>query len=307
MPAESTRQASAGVLMVRPARFYANPETATDNRFQSRETPDSAPAEAAREFERVAAALAREGVEVQVFDDDGNADTPDSIYPNNWFSTHAAYAESPPTLVLYPMAAENRRRERKPSIIQFLRERYPRLIDLTDHERDGRALEGTGSLVLDHTSRAAYAGLSRRTDRDVLTRWAREMRFEVEAFEMADAEGRPIYHTNVVLAIGSAFALVVSEAIRDVEARRRVLRRLRASGRDVIELGFSQMLQFCANVLELRGRGGPILALSTKALSALEPEQRQRLEARARLTPIAIPTIECIGGGGVRCMLAELF
>ncbi len=307
MPAESTRQTTGSVLMVRPARFYANPQTAADNRFQSRATPDAAPAEAAREFDRVAAELVREGVDVHVFDDDGAADTPDSIYPNNWFSTHAAGADSPSTLVLYPLAAENRRRERKPAIVRFLRERYPRVIDLTAHEREGRALEGTGSLVLDHASRVAYAGLSGRTDRAVLASWAREMQFEVEAFEMADADGQPIYHTNVMLAIGAEFAVVVSEAIHLAD-RQRVLGRLRASGRDVIELGFPQMLNFCANVLELRsGGGGALLALSAQALAALEPGQRQRLEARARLVPVAIPTIERVGGGGVRCMLAELF
>ncbi len=289
--------------MVRPACFGFNPETAASNAFQTSPSGDSASA-ALREFDGLETALSRAGVRVIVAPDTPDPIKPDALFPNNWVSFHADG-----TVVLYPMLAANRRRERRLEVLARVRDAgfaLRRIVDLSEHEVAGRYLEGTGSLVLDRAAGVAYAGVSARTDRRVLEDFAQQLNYEVLAFEAVDASNRPIYHTNVFMSVGTRFAVICGDALRGAGIRAGVRDRLEASGHEVVEISFAQMQAFAANVLELSAPGGPVLALSAQAQAALEPHQRRALEQHATLLCVPIPTIERIGGGGVRCMLAEI-
>lgn len=303
----SEPQCAADVLMIRPVRFEGNPQTAPSNAFQASTSASlQAQSLALAEFERLRAALVAAGVRVHVFDDTDEPHTPDSIFPNNWVSFHADG-----TAVLYPMLAENRRLERRMDVLERLSMqhgfRITRVVDLSHHERDGRFLEGTGSLVLDRAHRVAYACISPRTDLDVLGDFAQQLDYDVVAFEAFDSKGAPIYHTNVMMSVGTSFAVVCSASIREDE-RAGVLDALRSTGRTVVDLSFEQMLGFAGNLLELRsGEGGRVVAISQRAIDVLQPEQREILRGDGRIVSAAIPTIETLGGGSVRCMLAEVF
>jgi hypothetical protein len=306
------QQCADAVLMVRPHAFGYNAETAATNTFQR---PDSAPnpdaAGSARvEFERLAQALASEGVTVCALEDTAQPVKPDAVFPNNWLSFH-----EDGTLVLYPLAHASRRVERRPDIIDAVVKRLnfkvSQLIDLTHHEKAGKFLEGTGSLVLDHKQRIAYACTSARTHPELVNEWARELEYEAVTFEAADAAGVPLYHTNVLMCIGERAVIVGSEAIAP-EDRQRVLTRLRASGREVIEIGQAQIGQFAGNMLELgtwdEALGDSrVLVMSETARRALNPEQYAQLSGCTdTVLAVRVPTIERLGGGSVRCMLAEV-
>jgi hypothetical protein len=302
-------QIAPDVMMIRPVAFAGNPQTQASNRFQDRDSGaiDAAnQAAALREFEGLAAALEQAGVTVHIFEDTLEPHTPDSIFPNNWVSFHPDG-----TVVLYPMMAENRRLERRLDVLELLSAKHgfraSRVIDLTRHERTGRYLEGTGSLVLDRMHRVAYACVSPRTDLDVLGDFAQQLDYDIVAFEAHDASGAPIYHTNVLMSVGERFAAVCSNAIREDE-RAAVLDTLAKSGRAVIDLTLEQMAGFAGNMLELgSSRTGSVVAMSERAREVLTPEQRQAMESKAGpIIASAIPTIERLGGGSVRCMLAEI-
>jgi hypothetical protein len=301
-------QSARTVLMVRPTSFGFNSQTAASNAFQQAAhlpREDQAQTLALKEFDGVAQALERAGVEVLIASDTPHPAKPDAIFPNNWVSFHADG-----TVALYPMLAPNRRLERREEILeQVLREgrfHASRTVDLTHREAEGKFLEGTGSLVLDRSHRVAYASLSPRTDLDVLGEFGQLLDYDLVAFEAEDAAAQPVYHTNVVMAIGTRFAVVCGEAITQSAHRGAVFSQLRADGHDVVDITQQQMREFAGNLLELAPAGGPVVALSTTAWGCLEPAQRRILEAHAEPVPVAIPTIERIGGGGVRCMLAEL-
>jgi hypothetical protein len=303
------RQATDAVLLVRPVAFHGNPETADSNAFQrppAAADPDAEQAAAAVEFEGFVAVLQQAGVETIVVRDTARPATPDSIFPNNWVSFHADG-----TVVLYPMMAPSRRGERRQDILEHLsREcgfRIERVIDLSAHEADGRFLESTGSMVLDRANRIAYACLSPRTDLEVLAEAAQLLGYEPLAFAANDAGGLAIYHTNVLMSIGTDFAVLCEDAISDAAQRAAVRRRLEETGHEVIPIRLDQMCAFAANILELAGTGGErLLVLSARALDALDPDQRAALESRCRLVAAPIAAIEEGGGGGVRCMLAEI-
>lgn len=294
--------------MVRPVSFGFNSETAASNAFQQ---PADSRAEgclqalALGEFDALSMALQRAAIEVLIAPDTPYPAKPDAIFPNNWVSFHFDG-----TVALYPMMAHNRRPERREDILgQVFREgrfRVTRTIDLTHREAEGKFLEGTGSLVLDRPHRVAYASLSPRTDLDVLGEFAQLLDYELVTFEAQDAGAQSVYHTNVVMAIGSGFAVVCGEAIALPSHRDAVLNRLRAGGHDIVDITRQQMREFAGNLLELISPNGPIVVLSTTAWRALGRGQRRILESHADVIPVAIPTIERIGGGGVRCMLAEL-
>lgn len=301
-------QSAGTVLMVRPARFGFNPQTAASNAFQRLpDTPDELEPQrlALREFDQLEQALARAGVLVLVAADTPLPPKPDAIFPNNWVSFHRDG-----TVTLYPMMAGNRRWERREEILQQVARdgafHVSRTIDLTHREEEGKYLEGTGSVVLDRAHRVAYASPSPRTDLDVLGEFAQLLDYELVTFDALDAAGKPVYHTNVVMAIGSGFAVACGEAIAQPPHRDAVFNKLRAAGHDIIDISLRQMQRFAGNVLELAPAGGPVIVLSTTALRSLDPVQRRTLESHAELLAVAIPTIERIGGGGVRCMLAEL-
>jgi hypothetical protein len=306
-------QCADAVLMVRPAAFDYNAETAASNRMQRRAglASGEAAARAQGEFDRVANALRSEGIRVCVADDTAEPPKPDAVFPNNWVSFHADG-----TVVLYPLQAESRRRERRAEIIARVAEqlgfRARRTLDLTAHEAAGRYLEGTGSLVLDHVARVAYACRSPRTSEEVLREWCREMRYEPLLFSAFDRGGVPLYHTNVVMCIGGRVAVVGSEAIAP-EDRSAVLGRLAASGREIIEIGHSGIERFAGNALELSSWDEAlgdcsVWVMSMTARGAFDAGAFARLAGGTdTVLTVEIPTIEQLGGGGVRCMLAEVF
>jgi hypothetical protein len=302
-------QAAAHVLMIRPVRFVGNPQTAASNRFQGAIADETAALQhvALREFSELAATLRTSGIEVIEFIDTPEPHTPDSIFPNNWVSFHADG-----TAVLYPMLAENRRAERRMDLLEALSAqhgfRIDRLIDLTHHERENRALEGTGSLVLDRVHRIAYACASPRTDLDVLGDFAQQLDYELIVFEANDRSGAPIYHTNVLMCVGENFAAICSECIREDE-RAGVLKVLQDTGHAIVDLSFDQMERFAGNMLELRTQAGEKrVAMSRSAFDALSADQRAQIERHAGpIVQADISTIERQGGGSVRCMLAEVF
>src|SRR5450631_1016452 len=300
-------QSARAVLMVRPASFGFNPETAASNAFQrSPDVPAAAEMQhALAEFDGLAKALQRTGVEVLIASDTPQPAKPDAIFPNNWVSFHFDG-----TVTLYPMLAPNRRCERREAILEQVvrdgRFRVLRTVDLTHREAEGKFLEGTGSLVLDRAQRVAYASPSPRTDLDVLGEFAQLLDYELVTFEARDGAGQPVYHTNVIMAIGTRFAVVCGEAIPLPPHRDAVFNKLRATGHEVVDISLRQMQGFAGNLLELSAAGGRIIALSTTAWRSLELAQRRILETHAGVVPVDIPTIERIGGGGVRCMLAEI-
>jgi hypothetical protein len=297
-------QSASAVLMVRPARFGFNPQTAASNAFQHGEPGGDPQAAALEEFAALASTLREAGIKVLIAADTPEPAKPDAVFPNNWVSFHADGS-----VALYPMLAPNRRLERRDSVLeQVSREgfRITRTVDLSYRELQGKFLEGTGSLVLDRMHRIAYACISPRTDLDVLGEFAQLMDYELVTFEALDAHGQSIYHTNVLMAVCTDLAVVCDECIADSRSREAVLSRLRATGHDLLHITRAQMLAFAGNVLELAAPAGRVLALSTTAVHALSVEQRQMLEGHLTLLPVNIPHIEHVGGGGVRCMLAEI-
>jgi hypothetical protein len=309
MPEHS--QCAGAVLMVRPRYFGYNAETAGSNRFQTAGGTDLAASQATAEFDGFAAALEAEGVTVCVAQDSDEPRKPDAVFPNNWVSFHADG-----TVVLYPMQAENRRAERRAEIVEKVARdsgfAVRRTLDFTHHEKSGRFLEGTGSLVLDHPARVAYACRSLRTDEEVAKEWARQLGFELEMFTANDAAGSPIYHTTVVMSVGTRFAVAALDNIVAAD-RGRIEARLRNSGRELVAIDNAEMCSFAGNMLEVGSWDEHlgdfrILAMSRAARDGLAPHKLARLSAAVD-TVLAAPigTIERHGGGSVRCMLAEVF
>jgi hypothetical protein len=301
-------QSAGAVLMVRPAGFGPNPETATSNAFQqaaAAEPGGELQSAALREFDGLVHALEGGGVEVLVASDSIEPAKPDAIFPNNWVSFH-----HDGTVALYPMLAPNRRWERREEILEQVVRRgafhVSRTVDLTHREAEDKYLEGTGSLVLDRANRVAYACTSPRTDLDVLGEFAQQLDYELMSFDAADGRGRAVYHTNVLMAIGTKFAIVCGESISQAAHRSAVFSKLQATGHEVIDISQQQMTSFAGNMLELASANGNLIVLSSTALESLAPAQRRTLESHGGLLPVAIPTVERVGGGGVRCMLAEI-
>lgn len=300
-------QTAAAVLLIAPARFSANPQTSGSNRFQQ-DTPailESPQDPALLEFNAVALALEQAGIATCVFPDTVDPHKPDAIFPNNWVSFH-----HDGTVVLYPMMAPNRRLERRMDLLHALGTdhgfRISRIVDLSCHEREGRYLEGTGSLVLDRVHHIAYACLSPRTNREVLEEFAQQLEYDLLVFQARDAAGVPIYHTNVLMSVGSRFAAVCSTAIVS-EDRSRVLASLESTGHELLELSTAQMSSFAGNILELRGReDSGVLVMSAAALNSLSYDQLRQLQGLdLDIVAVPVPTIEHWGGGSVRCMIAE--
>lgn len=298
-------QAAGAVMLVRPACFGFNAEAAVSNVFSRASADPGVQAKVAAEFESVARTLADAGVEVLILDDSAEPAKPDAVFPNNWFSTHADG-----TLVLYPMATAARRPERRVEAVRTLLEasgfEIRRVVDLTDNEEQDRFLEGTGSLVLDRPRRRAYANRSPRTDPAVVAQFDRELGYSTFVFDARDPGGRAIYHTNVLLSLGTRFAALCPEAVA-AEDRRALSAGIEESGRTIVEMNFAEIRRFACNLLELRSQAGdPVIALSSRAVASLRTDQRRALEGFGALVEVAIPTIESVGGGSVRCMIAEI-
>jgi len=295
------------VVMVRPAAFGFNPQTASTNVFQEAGAEGTdVHAAALREFDACVKALRDHGVEVLVFDEPADAACPDSVFPNNWFSTHGDGR-----MILYPMASSSRRTERQPDRIADMLRRngyaVHEVIDLSPYENRGMYLEGTGSLVFDHAARVAYAGRSPRTDQAVAEHLCAVLGYEPFLFD-AEMKGRPVYHTNVILAMGDGLAVVCDECLRDASGRQALLDRLTEGGRDVMRITKDQAASYAGNVLFLHNASGhPLVALSSTAWRSLAGEQRKRIGRHAQPVIVDVQAIERTGGGSVRCMLAENF
>ncbi|MFN3258630.1 MAG: citrulline utilization hydrolase CtlX [Ilumatobacter sp.] len=298
-------QAPRAVVMIRPHHFEPNEQTRVDNVFQTDAPIDAAAMTVSRdafdEATAVADVLQRHGIAVHLFDDDGHA-TPDSVFPNNWFSTHHGGH-----VAVFPMCTPNRRLERRSDVIEMLKQAY-RVQDVIDYsglEVDGLFLEGTGAMVLDHLDRIAYVARSHRADPIVLERFCTNFGYEPMAFDAVDPAGIAIYHTNVLMCVATSFALVGLDAIVDATRRDEIVERLAGSGRDVIALRHDQVADFAGNAFELTGSSGSVLAMSTRARRALTTEQIERIEEWSTIVDVDIPTIE-LAGGSVRCMLAGI-
>lgn len=300
----NTIQAPRSVVMVRPHTFAPNGETANDNAFQrGSDLPADHIATLARdEHDAAVASLRAAGVTVHVFDDDGRRDTPDSVFPNNWFSTHPGGQ-----VAVYPMYPVSRRRERRSDVLALLKKEYrvETVFDYSGLEQDGLFLEGTGAMVLDHIGRIAYVARSNRADPITLERFCSHNAYEPIVFDAVDGAGQPIYHTNVLMCVATEFALVGLSMISAPERRRTVVTRLEQTGRRVIELLPDQIGRFAGNAIELTGDKRRILCLSETALSCLTAHQRAFIEESADLVPISVPTIE-LAGGSARCMIAGI-
>ncbi|MEO7168524.1 MAG: arginine deiminase-related protein [Chthoniobacterales bacterium] len=298
-------QSASAVVMIRPSRFFPNPETAQDNAFQQEAGAEPASVVAARalaEFDEAVRTLSAAGVKVHVFEDTPAPEKPDAIFPNNWFSTH-----HDGRIALYPMYTPSRRTERRLDLIDRLRESYrvTEVIDYSPYEKRGLFLEGTGSLVLDHVHRLAYVSLSRRADREPLEKFCADFDYAPVTFQSTSADGRAIYHTNVMMCLGTSYALVGLEMIADQSQRETVRRQLETTGKTIVSLAPDQIENFAGNALELHNEQGKLLVLSARAAAHLDDEARATIERFARILPLALPTIE-LAGGSARCMLATI-
>ncbi|WP_088341950.1 citrulline utilization hydrolase CtlX [Robiginitalea sediminis] len=299
------------ILMIRPVHFRMNEQTAVNNYFQ--EDLDIRNSEintrAQEEFDGFVARLREAGVHVITIDDRVETDTPDSIFPNNWVSFHENAS-----VVVYPMFAENRRRERREDVFDLLEAegfRIDQIVDYTAAEAEGYFLEGTGSIIMDRVHQKAYCALSDRADEDLFIEFCED--FEVfpvifTAYQSVDGERKPIYHTNVMMCLGEAFAVICLDAIDDRKERKNVMDHLKADGKEVVAITEAQMHAFAGNMLQVLGRDGErLLAMSSSAYHSLTPEQVATLEKHARIVHSPLDTIEACGGGSARCMMAEVF
>lgn len=303
-----TNQTTHSIIMVNPAQFGCNAQTAATNVFQRASDADAQHLRerAKREFADFVTTLRKADVEVIVFDDTDRPVKPDAVFPNNWLTTHVDG-----TSVLYPMQAANRRKECRPALLAQLATDYgyttTNELDLTDHADHQRYLEGTGSLVLDRATRTTYACLSPRTNLELLAHWCERMQYNAITFS-ATCRDAPIYHTNVMMAVGTTLAVVCLSAITDHTERARVRGHLEASGHRVLAITEAQMNAFAGNMLELAdAAGAPLMVMSQAAQASLTRAQLATIAAHARIVTAAIPTIEANGGGSVRCMIAENF
>jgi hypothetical protein len=303
------RQSTAHLLMVRPANFGFNPETANSNAFQTRDnllTPEQIQTKALEEFSTLVKCLRREGLNIVVARDSAKPVRTDAVFPNNWVTFHQEALT-----VTYPMLSPNRRRERRRQIIEQVIEsgfESKQRINLEFYEKIDRFLEGTGSVVFDHVWRIAYACISPRTDTEVLKDLCENIDYRPIVFKAVDAKAVPVYHTNVLLSVGEQFVVVCWEAIPDPEDVARLEALFRSTNKSVVPISLEQMSNFAGNVLEVcTKRGEQLLLLSTRAFEALNEDQKAVLGQYVRFVHSPIPTIEQYGGGSVRCMLAEIF
>lgn len=305
----TSAQTTDTVVMVSPDTFGFNTETAETNVFEKKiEQNSKAQKDAMKEFRNALTALQNHQVKVIVLPSRKDIITPDAVFPNNWFLIDKA---SERKLILFPMFAKDRRSERQPNLLIKTLERegieIDKTIDLTSYETKQLALEGTGSLVLDHINKVAYASLSPRTNVEVLNDFCQKLNYRPVVFKSYDAN-KLIYHTNVMMSVGTQFAIVCLESIKDPKEREVLQKELNNSGRQILVISIDQVNHMCGNVLELKStEGNPLILMSKEAFSHFSKKQRQELKKFGDFIIVKIPTIEQIGGGSARCMVAEVF
>jgi len=298
-------QSTSHLLMIRPVNFGYNEETAESNAFQNKDKNQQEVQEKAlAEFNNFVAILRNHGVDVIVIDDNPEPYTPDSIFPNNWVSFH-----DDGNVFLYPMQAENRRLERREDIIAELEDNFKvhHIVDLSRYEEENKFLEGTGSMVLDRVNKIAYACLSPRTDKDVLAIFCEQEDYTAVCFDAADEKGKAIYHTNVLMCVGTQFAVICLDSIPNPHEKVVVIEYLKSTQKEIVEITFEQMNQFAGNMLEVKTKNDEtLIVLSKSAFKALDDVQIAILEQYGKLVYADIHTIENNGGGSARCMMAEV-
>ena len=294
------------ILMIRPANFAFNLQTAASNTFMAPESQHThVHTKALREFDNLVSLLEKNGVEVLLVEDSPEPHTPDAIFPNNWFSTHPDGS-----LYLYPMEARNRRMERSKDALALLRNSFEisRIIDLTYFESQGQFLEGTGSMVIDRDNALVYACLSSRTHRAPLLEFCSQSSCIAIPFHAYDQNDRPVYHTNVLMCIGDRFAVVCSESISHPAERAAVTEALQSTDKQIIAISYQQLNHFAGNMIQLNSkRGDSLIVMSEQAFKALTSRQIAELEKFGKLLFAPLYTIETAGGGSARCMIAEIF
>ncbi len=297
--------------MIRPASFRSNEQTAVNNFYQKSElaiSNEEVTQKAMLEFDAFALLLKEKGVNVLVLEDSDLPSTPDSIFPNNWISLHGNHS-----YVLYPMFAPNRRLERSDEVIRTILSALSlnyKCFDFSSFEAQNRFLEGTGSLVLDRENRLAYAAISARTDADLVMKWCEELGYKPVIFhanQTMNGKRLPIYHTNVMMCIGTNFCVICTDSIDDMQERALVISNLKNTHKEIILITEKQVDEFAGNMLELRREDDNCIVMSTRAYHSLSENQLQLLRKHGELVFSNLDTIETYGGGSARCMLAELF
>jgi hypothetical protein len=301
------RQLTDTIMMIRPVNFGYNHETAQDNAFQSIEGAERVEEiiEKARdEFDRFVNVLIKEGVRVHVIEDTEEPVKNDAVFPNNWISFHENG-----WVITYPMYSEMRRFERREDIVEDMMDhfKFTRRYSFEHYEEDGLFLEGTGSLVLDRAHKIAYASISVRTDVTVLDKWAVLTGFRTQIFHGTDRNDQPIYHTNVLMAMGDEFVVICMDTIKDEEQRKSIVDSFARTGKEVIQISYDQMESYAGNMLQLNTPGGNIMVMSTQAYDSLDSDQIDKISEYSKIVHSDIPIIEKYGGGSVRCMMAEVF
>lgn len=290
--------------MIRPVHFGFNAETAVNNAFQEKGDDGQAQEKALAEFDGFVRLLRENGVDIIVIDDEPVPHTPDSIFPNNWISFHTNG-----TVCLYPMFAVNRRAERRPAILETLGARFQiaRTLDLSPYEKEGRFLEGTGSMVLDREYKIAYTCLSPRTDKKVLQIFCDKMGYQPETFTAIDARGTAIYHTNVMMCVGARYVVICLDALPVRDEREMVLQTIKTSEKEPVPITLEQMAAFAGNMLQVENTDHEkLLVMSTRAYDSLTAAQRAQLSGYNRIIHAPLSSIETHGGGSARCMMAEI-
>jgi hypothetical protein len=303
------RQSATNVMMVRPASFQFNHETAQSNEFQNN-IEDLSREETLRiaqtEFDTMVTELTSHKINVLVVHDTISPEKPDAIFPNNWISMG-----QDGTMTIFPMKTKNRQLEKRKDIIEFIRDKYQvqKEMDLSHYEVMNKALEGTGSIVYDHIHKIAYGCLSPRTELDLFTDYCTQIGYEAVSFHSFDTQGTLIYHTNVVMCIGSGFVVIGMDTIIDQEEREKLEAKFKASQLEIIYLTNEQILQhFAGNMLQVENMAGELfLVMSQRAFQSLTEIQKIQIEKYAAILPVSIDLIEKIGGGSARCMMAEIF
>jgi hypothetical protein len=297
--------------MIRPVQFRMNEQTAVNNFYQknSDTLPETVNAKATQEFDSMVEKLRNVNIQVIVVQDTKEFDTPDSIFPNNWISFHKNG-----TIGLYPMFAKNRRLERKDSILEAVEAEgfvIETVVDYTEAETDGFYLEGTGSILLDRENHKAYCALSARADEELFIEFCEDFEYTpvvFSAYQTVNDKRELIYHTNVMMCLGTTFAVVCLASIDDKKERKNLLKHLHQDGKKIIEISEDQVNNFAGNMLQLKGTDNrSYLVMSQSALESLRPSQVQLLEAHATILSSPLDTIETCGGGSARCMMAEVF